>query len=412
MESEEKSSTLQTLSVASAGFRSDGPEADLVLRAARTFVSGTEVDGLHVDLAQSLDWGAVERKADRHSVLPLVIYALRQSGWSSIPKEARTRLQQRFSASAQRSLSGVNEWLRLLHAFEIEGISVISLKGPALALLAYRNVALREFLDLDLLVLPADVYRAREILKREGYRLRSPFAVETDTALLRFKNRQLDFLNDERGMLVDLHWGVLHEMFPFQLPVDEFFRSARLVNREGMSFLALSPEHLLLYLCVHGTKHCWLNLIWLCDVACHLRVAQELDWELCLRLAKDANCDLVLKHSLLLAHQVLGLDLPLPSELYCKSENAQALADTALSFLSRPAGELDYVEALRYHLAFAKGLNHRARLVFDRVFVPDEPGRLESRLAPPLRFLFYTARPIRFVFARAFKAFRSLQVEI
>ena len=37
--------------------------------------------------------------------------------------------------------------------------------------------------------------------------------------------------------------------------------------------------------------------------------AQRLDWELCLRLAEAANCRLVLKHSLLLAEETLGLEL-------------------------------------------------------------------------------------------------------
>jgi len=186
-------------------------------------------------------------------------------------------------------------------------------------------------------------------------------------------------------------------MFSFQLPIDQLFRSARVENNGGGPFLALSPEHLLLYLCAHGTKHCWLNLRWLCDVACHMKTAQELDWELCIRLAKAANCDLVLKHTLLLAHQVLGSELPSEAGIYCEDGKARELAGTAMSILFRRDGDPGYGKALHYHLAFAKSWRDRTHLVFERSFAPDEQDWQEVQLPQPLHFLYYTVRPLRFM---------------
>ena len=265
-------------------------------------------------------------------------------------------------------------------AFEAAGISVISLKGPGFALIAYGNLALREFADLDLLIRPDDVLKARDTLVREGYRLQSALAGDNDATLLQSRNRQLAFVNDGRRTVIDLHWGAWHEMFPFQLPVDQLFISAQVEHFEEISFLSLSPEHLLLYLCAHGTKHCWLNLRWLCDVACYVQTAQKLDWELCIHRAEAANCDLVLKHTLLLAQQVLGLELSSKIKNYCDGAKARALADIASSLLFREDGDIVYVEALRYHLAFAKGWRDRAHLVFQRVFVPAEADRQGCRI--------------------------------
>ena len=375
-----------------------------MLQGVRTFLSGGEVDCLRTALAEPIDWAAFERRADYHSMMPPVACALKQYCGDFVPREVRERLQQRLLLTARSNLAWLQEWRRILQAFEDAGISVISLKGPALALLAYRNITLREFGDLDLLVRPNDLLMARNALLREGYQLRFPLTCDTDAAWFRSRNRQLDFVNSELDTLIDLHWGALHDMFSFQLPVDQLFESAQVEHYEGISFLSLSPEYLLLFLCAHGTKHCWPDLRGLCDVACYVQTAQRLNWELCIRQAEAANCELVLKHSLLLARQVLGLELPSLIGNYCEDANAQALADTASSFLFRENGDIGYREALRYHLAFAKDLRDRTHLLFERVFVPAEPDWQGVRLPHSLQFLYYAVRPVRFVFERLSKA--------
>jgi len=375
-------------------------EVDFVVQAARAFLSGGGDGSLQTAMAQPLDWAVVERVADSYSMMPPVAYAAKKYSGDLIPQEIRERLQRRLLLTAHTNLKWLQEWRRILRAFEEAVISVISLKGPTLALLAYGNIALREFADLDLLVRPVDVMRASEILVREGYRLRYSRAVQTDAGFHRSRNCQLDFVNDERGTFIDLHWGALHEMFSFQLPVDQLFKSAQVEQREGIAFRTLSPEHLLLYLCAHGTKHCWVSLRWLCDVACHVKAAQHLDWGQCIRLAEAANCDLVLRHCLLLAQQVLGLKLPSPMEIYCEDAEARELADKAMSLLFREDANPGYGEALRYHLAFAKGWGDRTHLVFERLFVPDEQDWQEVHLPQSLNFLYYAVRPLRFVRAR------------
>ena len=389
--------TMQTF--ASSGNAITCRETHLVIQAVRAFLSGGTEDGLQPSLAQPLDWAQVEHKSDYHSVTPLVAYALKRYGGSLVPGEVRERFHQRFLQNARSNLVRLQEWLRIVQALQAAEIRAISLKGPALALLAYGDVALREFVDLDLLVRPEDVLKARELLIREGYRLLSVLPGDSDAVLRRSANRQLDFVHNGQGTLqgtlIDLHWGALHEMFSFQLPSDQLFATAQIQNYVGISFLTLSPEYMLLYLCAHGTKHCWLNLRWLCDVACHVHKAQGLDWELCIRLAEAANCDLVLKHSLLLVHQVLGLQLPPLINVYCEDAKARELTDRAMSFLFRRDADLGYGEALHYHLAFATSWRDRTHLVFERLFVPEESDWREVRLPRSLQFLYYAVKPLR-----------------
>jgi hypothetical protein len=373
-------------------------ETDLVLKSLRTFISG-EPSRLQAALVEPLDWEAVERIANLHSVMPLVAYTLRQHASDSVPLSLLKHLQERLLLASRSNLALIAEWSRVLKYFQETDISVLSLKGPALALCIYPNFALREFSDLDLLVRPGDFAKARDLLVRDGYEISSPFAGDTDAKLFRSRNAQLEFVHNERRVRVDLHWGAWHEMFPFQLPVDLLFESARLHRREAITFRTLSPENLLLYLCAHGTKHCWLSLRWICDIACHVQRSPDMDWDLCLRTAEVSNCALVLQHSLLMAHRVLGLELPRQVADYCDCSKARVLADQAMSLLFRGDNAFSHAEELRFHVGFAVDWRSRARFLFERLFVPDEPVS-KQHLPGSLQFLSYCVKPARFVLSR------------
>ena len=376
-------------------------ETNAVVGCARAFLSPSEVAPLKTALAQPLDWDALQRMADDHSVMPLVAYVVCRHAGDLVPPNILQRFRERFIRITQDSLAGAQEWQRVLRALGEAGVPVISFKGPALALTAYRNLALREFHDLDLMVRSEDVLRVRDVLVGDGYSLGSPLLRQTDAALVRSSNRQVYFTNKERGTSVDLHWGALHEMFSFQLDADQLWQAAYVERQEGMSFLSLSPEHLLLYLCAHGAKHCWRNLCWLCDIACHIQAHPRMDWDACTRLAELTSCGLLLKHALLLSEQVLGLQLPERIKHYADDGRARVLAETARAFLFREHGDHPgYLRPLQYHLAFAKGWRDGASLVFARVFVPAEPDWHRVRLPRPLYFLYYLVRPIRFVVER------------
>ena len=83
----------------------------------------------------------------------------------------------------------------------------------------------------------------------------------------------------------------------------------------------------------------------------------------------------------------------------CECAEAKALADTALSFLFRNDG-VGYGEALRYHLAFARGWRSRTRLVSHSVFVPEEQDWEMVCLPRPLRIAYYAIRAVRFMLER------------
>ena len=391
--------------------REMNPETNLVVLCARMFLSDSEPSSLRSALTAPLNWGLLEQSAQRNAMMPLVAYVLAQHGTGLIAQDTLKKLHERLLRTAQKNLAWLQEWLRVLDVLADSRIPVISFKGPALALMAYRNLALREFADLDLLVRPCDVVRTRDVLLHNGYVLNSDVPDNTDAALSRFSDRQISFgKNDNHEIKLDLHWGVVSEWSSFQLDVGSLFEYASIERRERISFLSLSPEYLLLLLCAHGTKHCWSNLRLLCDVACHVQSNPNLNWDLCVRLA-DPGGDLVMKHSLLLTKQLLGLQLPERVTHYAGGDaKAHWLAAKAQTFLFREdrnrSPYLDdrtrYLQVLRYRLALEGGqrLRSSVALVFRRAFIPNEADWRSLRLPRSLYFLYYLFRPIRLVIER------------
>src|SRR5262249_1183254 len=149
----------------------------------------------------------------------------------------------------------------IFRLFEAHGIPAIPFKGPTLAVIAYGDLALRQFADLDILIRKKDLPRAKEVLFAHGYQHKLTAAQETARYDSRF-HREL-MRSDDRGM-VELHWALTGKHSPF--PFDFERLQARLIPVVcgGVTFQSFPPEELLLFLCVHGARHQWERLMWLC----------------------------------------------------------------------------------------------------------------------------------------------------
>jgi hypothetical protein len=208
-----------------------------------------------------------------------------------------------------RNLILTEKLVSLLQAFEAHGIPAVPFKGPVLAATVYDNLALREFIDLDILVHRQDVPRAKEILISLGYRPEYELTSAQQAAFLRHE-RELTFAHDDASVILELHWQVAPRPFSFSLDTNRLWDRLSQVSLGGSTVLVFSPEDLLLFLCVHGAYHLWVRLGWVCDVAESIRVHEDMDWDLLMGRADASGSKRMLFLGLLLASDLLGADLP------------------------------------------------------------------------------------------------------
>ena len=285
------------------------PETELLLCCARTDRSPQTAARIEALLQKSTDWEYLLRTAQRHGVAPLLYWHLEPIRSYAVPEAIFDRLRDHFRAISLRNLFLAGELIRLLKAFEEHGIPAVPYKGPALAAAAYGNLALREFHDLDILVHRRDVPKAKEVLASVGYEARYRLTPAQEAAFLQHQ-REHPFRRNDGKSVVELHWEIAERHF-FPLDTECLWERLGRVPLVGKTIPNLSPEDMLLILCVHGARHVWERLEWICDVAELVRASREdLRWERLVVQARTLGSERILLLGLLLASDLLGAALP------------------------------------------------------------------------------------------------------
>lgn len=346
-------------------------------------------------LAGDFDWRYVARLARRHAVVPLVYRALQTFARGAVPEPVRKALSETYRANAARNVLLAGELLRLSKLFESEGVRALAYKGPALAVAAYGDLSLRRFVDLDVIVRARDLVRASQLLRDSGYAPQG-LTPEQESALARTQHA-VSYTRDGGRLIVELHRDVSTKDFA-DVTLDDgaWERAARVAVLNGSVF-APSPEDLLLALCVHGTKHLWERLAWVCDVAGLVNLNPELDWSAVFGRAAEARVERMLLLGLTLARGLAGAELP--EDVLVKVEKDEAArrlaSDAALRMFDgaeyRPAG---FLRSVGFNLR-ARG-RARERLRYFRFILTPTDGDLASLQLPArLNFVYYLLRPFR-----------------
>jgi hypothetical protein len=241
------------------------------------------------------------REAQRHGLLPLVYWNLHKV--CPVPKAALDQLRSYFRTNAVRNMMLTEELIEILKLLKTQNILAIPFKGPLLAAVAYRNLALREFFDLDLWVHQRDFAAAQTVLESRGYRLEVQAAWESC-----FLRRDL-----KMAMEVDLHSGITPPDFPLGLDFEHLCERVRYVELSTRIVPSFSPEDLLIILCVQVAKDAWEcrnRLLQLCDIRAVIDSQQTVDWRNLMREARSMGCQRMALLGLRLTAELLEASVP------------------------------------------------------------------------------------------------------
>lgn len=245
-------------------------------------------------------------------MLPLLAQHLRHAGSDIVPAADMAQLQAQFQANARHSLLQTNTLLTLLELFGRHGIAAMPYKGPVLAATIYGNVLLRPFCDLDVVVQKRDVQQAKSLLMAEGFQPQKDMTDTEENAYLQ-QHHAYTFVREADHMSVDLHWDIAQKYFAVTLDSEALWSRLQTVDLCGVAVESLPIDDLLLVLCIHGAKHHWCRLGWLCDVALLLNAHPDLNWTALLQTARQIKSERMFLLGLRLAVDLMAA--PLPAEI-------------------------------------------------------------------------------------------------
>lgn len=350
------------------------------------------------------DWERLLACARFHGLTSLLAAAILSSCSEAVPDKTLQKLNESRRDAIVHDLFLRSELVRLLQLFKQAGIRVLPLKGPILAQFLYSDSSLRPSSDLDLLVHPQDVDRAVLMLNSNGFKM-EPFLSRVPLPkLLRLKSEILFY--GQRCLMLDLHWEIAPSDYPFHIDPAILWDSVRAVGFEEAETLTLAPEALLVFLCVHGTKHAWSRLIWLADIA---RLTQtDLNWEEAFALATRIGCERPVLLGLLLAGEMFDAAVPsvyvdhARTKRMVVSRAEQVKQRLASDFLAEPTS----LELTFFNTSMADRCWRKVRHLAALLKAPTE-AELEWLSLPPGMFvLYYPLRIYRIILKYAAPLFK------
>jgi hypothetical protein len=346
-------------------------------------------------LQEEVDWTEVLVLAEQHRVGQLMLRQLQKQRPGMVPQTVLDSLREQAQAAACRSLFLTGELLKVLDIFKAHDIPAIPWKGPVLATMAYGDVALRQFDDLDILVRPRDMRRAKDLLIAEGYQ---PMIQLTERQIGSYLRSQYVYplISADGSTIIELHQDIRPRYFAFQIDSDQIWTQPQRLMLGGKEVLNLAPEDVLLLLCAHGANHCWERLTWICDIAELMRAHPELDWSRLRRESYASGNERMLLLGLLLVRNLLDVRLPDQASFWLMGDMAlYPLSQQVTTRLFQDSTPLTPVERIRFHLRVRERPRERWLYCLYLLTSPTEEDWTMQPLPPALTFLYALWRPVK-----------------
>ncbi|MBA3831443.1 MAG: nucleotidyltransferase family protein [Chthoniobacterales bacterium] len=376
------------------GTTSFPPEIALVLRCAA--VGGDGAIALDpASFASVEDWPAVFGYAAKHAIAALVAKALDRAPQTVVPSGIRDQFHEMARQSAMRGLQLAAELLAVLKEFESASVKAIPIKGPTFAMLLYGDLSLRAYEDLDILVHERDLERAVAALQMIGYRFRDALS-SSQRQTLAANAYHVGFVHDHDGTNLELHWLLNHRTLAHPELEARWWKHSQSLTLGGMVVRTLAPDEILLYLCMHGGKHSWARLNWLCDLRQALRSYPDADWRAIWRAADRNGVARMVATGLALVDELLdGTSLTArPNSGRPLDSGVKPLVLAISERLMRPGTEpreVDFLTQFWMRERFWDRMRYAAHVLG----VPHHADVAQLGLPPSMRRMYYILRPAR-----------------
>jgi hypothetical protein len=298
----------------------------------------------------------------------------------NIDQNVMNRLKKAYLLTAAMNMRLYAELRRVLEAFQHEGIEAIVLKGAALAETVYGDIGLRSMGDMDILVKKDNLPRAEKIMMNLGY-FTSPLKRSREW-YAENRHHLPPYYQLENGVKVDIHWHIVKPSKPYHAKmIERFWKRARPIKLASTQALVLSPEDLLLHLCVHSLSHGFtpkLLLRQLCDISESIKhYENEYNWTRFQEEVDEYQLARLIYSTFYLIKQVLGNSVT----DHVLSQNGRHCVDFRLVELIirqifATGGDSSIYHTLLIRLFTADGFRDKAKIVGDIIF--PSPDRISG----------------------------------
>ncbi len=163
----------------------------------------------------------------------------------------KDRFKMDYASALARGTRALNAGVGLCGTLKNAGMACIGFRGPFAGARWYGDVALRPFVDLDVLVSPRDADRALDVLESAGWVRRY---AGVSRGFQRRHHIHWALRHDHDNWLCDVHWALDHPYRLYRIDYAELLGEVREAHYAGSICTDLSPEAGFLCACVQVEK--------------------------------------------------------------------------------------------------------------------------------------------------------------
>lgn len=286
------------------------PESELLIYSVKLMRSSAVNQRIKSLLNLKINWDNFTKSAMQHALVPLVYNTLSEFS-QYVPKPALDKLKHLNQTISYNNLHLTRELLRLLALMKSNGIKALPYKGPVSAEFIYGQLSLRQFGDLDILILKKDILKAKELFHSIGYLPKISRSSDQDQVFIdSVLPYNYKFFSADGRVCVELHWKFTSKINSFPINYEHIMDNLTSIKIANRTVPTLKAEDLLLILCQHGSKHSWSRLLWICDVATLIHKHPSINWGYVIDTSTNLGARRMLFLGLFLAQNLLGARLP------------------------------------------------------------------------------------------------------
>lgn len=211
-----------------------------------------------------------------------------------LPGDKKDYFIARITADRIRALKQIAALNIIAKAFNKNGITWLSFKGPVLSYVLFGDATIRSSKDIDIWVPKSEIQKAHDILMQNNFSLKPASEKEKRRVWHTMLHKDDTYSHQPTGVELELHWRLI--------PGSYFTDKLIIENRRIIDFCqnnipVFNSEAEFIYLCAHAGKSHWQRLSWLFDLYDYSQII-SLEKQKIIPLSNQYHLDFYLEHAL------------------------------------------------------------------------------------------------------------------
>ena len=205
-----------------------------------------------------------------------------------------------------------------------------------------------------------------------------------------------------------MHWELRGRYIKQCFSTEDIFKSVNEIKILQVDINNLSPEYLLVYLCLHGSKDQWNSLNHICCVSELIKNKKSLDWQTIIMLSKEMKCKRTLLVGVNIAYLLFGMNIPkeIKIQIDMDSKVNKITFDSINKLFNKNKSKFDFLGLYYFNYLILDCFIDKFFYCIQKTFRPAYQDIVTFPVPSHFYFLLYLLRPIR-IFFMMFKIMRT-----